>query len=111
MSPPSGALRRLRSEGPVWALIAAMIAMAALLYLLLIRHQASPAGELHVPWWVVALGFAAAVVFVGHVDIRHSAPSPSLAEPPLVTGLFPARPSVLMLGATHGPGLVLLANR
>ena len=53
-------LARLRSDGPVWALIAAMASMAAILFVLVVRHLESPTGGIHLPWWALALAFAAA---------------------------------------------------
>ena len=102
---------RLRSDGPVWALIAAMASMAAILFVLEVRHLEAPAGDLQLPWWALALAFAAAEVFVVHVNFRHSALSLSLAEVPLVAGLFLADPSELMLACIVGPGVVLLLDR
>ena len=104
-------LARLRSDGPVWALIAAMASMAAILFVLVVRDLESPAGGIHLPWWALALAFAAAEVFVVHVNFRHSALSLSLAEVPLVAGLFLADPSELMLAGIVGPGVVLLLDR
>ena len=68
-------------------------------------------GDLRLPWWALALAFAAAEVFVVHVNFRHSALSLSLAEVPLVAGLFLADPSALMLAGIVGPGVVLLLDR
>jgi diguanylate cyclase (GGDEF)-like protein len=102
---------RLRSDGPVWALIAAMASMAAILFVLVVRDLESPVGGIHLPWWALALAFAAAEVFVVHINFRHSALSLSLAEVPLVAGLFLAHPSGLMLACIVGPGVVLLLDR
>jgi len=104
-------LARLRSDGPVWALIAAMAAMAAIVFVLVVRDLEAPASVLRLPWWALAIAFAAAEVFVVHINYRHSALSLSLAEVPLVVGLFLADPSGLMLAAVVGPGIVLLLNR
>jgi diguanylate cyclase (GGDEF)-like protein len=104
-------IARLRSDGSVWALIAAMASMAAILFVLVVRDLESPSGGIHVPWWALALAFAAAEVFVVHVNFRHSALSLSLAEVPLVAGLFLSHPSELMLAAIAGPGVVLLLDR
>ena len=71
----------------------------------------APARQLRLPWWALALAFAAAEVFVVHVNFRHSALSLSLAEVPLVAGLFLAHPSELMLAGIVGPGVVLLLDR
>ena len=102
---------RLRSDGPVWALIAAMAAMAAILFVLVVRDLESPVGGIDLPWWALAAAFAAAEIFVVHINFRHSALSLSLAEVPLVAGLFLAHLSELMLAAIVGPGVVLLLDR
>jgi diguanylate cyclase (GGDEF)-like protein len=102
---------RLRSDGPVWALIAAMGSMAAILFVLVVRDLESPVGGVHLPWWALALAFAAAEVFVVHINFRHSALSLSLSEVPLVAGLFLSHPSELMLACIAGPGVVLLLDR
>jgi diguanylate cyclase (GGDEF)-like protein len=104
-------LARLRPDGPIWALIAAMASMAAILFVLVVRDLEAPTGGIHVPWWALALAFAAAEVFVVHVNFRHSALSLSLAEVPLVAGLFLSHPSELMLACILGPGVVLLLDR
>jgi diguanylate cyclase (GGDEF)-like protein len=78
---------------------------------LVVRDLEAPAGDLRLPWWALALAFAAAEVFVVHVNFRHSALSLSLAEVPLVAGLFLADPAGLMLAGIVGPGVVLLLDR
>ena len=95
----------------MWALIAAMAAMAAILFVLVVRDLESPVGGIDLPWWALAAAFAAAEIFVVHINFRHSALSLSLAEVPLVAGLFLAHPSELMLAAIVGPGVVLLLDR
>jgi diguanylate cyclase (GGDEF)-like protein len=107
----SGAIARLRGEGPVWLLTAAMSVGAVVLCLLVVRHIDPPTADLRIPWWALALGFAAAEVFVVHVTVRHSALSLSLAELPLVAGLFLSLPSDLLLAAVAGPAVVLLLDR
>ena len=94
----------------MWALIAAMAAMAAILFVLVVRDLESPVGGIDLPWWALAAAFAAEI-FVVHINFRHSALSLSLAEVPLVAGLFLAHLSELMLAAIVGPGVVLLLDR
>ena len=107
----SSAIARLRGDGPVWLLTAAMTACALVLCLVVVRQLDPPSADLRLPWWALALGFAAAEVFVVHVTVRHSALSLSLAELPLVAGLFLAVPSDLLLAAVAGPAVVLLLDR
>lgn len=107
----SSAIARLRGDGPVWLLTAAMTAAALVLCLVVVRQLDPPSADMRIPWWALALGFAAAEVFVVHVTVRHSALSLSLAELPLVAGLFLALPSDLLLAAVAGPAVVLLLDR
>ena len=107
----SSAITRLRGDGPVWLLTAAMTAGALALCLAVVWRLDAPAADLRIPWWALTLGFAAAEVFVVHVTVRHSALSLSLAELPLVAGLFLAVPSELLLAAVLGPAVVLLLDR
>ena len=41
-----------------------------------------------IPWWALALGFAATELFVVHAHVRGSAHSLSLSELPLILGLL-----------------------
>ena len=74
-----GVLARFRSDGPVWALIAAMATMAAILFVLVVSDLEAPSSEVRVPWWTLALAFAAAEIVVGHINVRLRALSLSLA--------------------------------
>ena len=56
-----------------------------------------------VPWWALAIGFAATEVFVIHAHIRGSAHTLSLSELPLVVGLLLATPQDLVIAQVVGP--------
>ena len=59
------------------------------------------------PWWAVALGFAAAELCIVHVRFRRSAHSFSLADLPFVFGLVFATGDEFVLGAIVGHLIVL----
>jgi diguanylate cyclase (GGDEF)-like protein len=92
-----GRLGRLRGPGAVWLLNLLVAAATVVLYLKVVRHLDSLGARAHVPWWALAVGFAATELFVIHFHFRRSAHSMSLGEVPLVIGLMLARPSAVLL--------------
>src|ERR687894_2717463 len=101
---------RLRSAA-IWVLVAAIAATAVALYLTVVRDLPSYTDGFHVPWWALALGFAATEVFVIHAHVRGSAHTLSLSELPLVAGLLLAAPQELIVAQVLGPIVVLLLAR
>jgi diguanylate cyclase (GGDEF)-like protein len=101
---------RLRTAA-IWALIALIVGATLALYLGIVRDLPAYADGVHVPWWALALGFAATEVFVIHTHIRGSAQTLSLSELPLVIGLLLATPQDLVVAQVAGPVLVLLFIR
>ncbi len=101
---------RLRAAA-IWLLVAAIAATTVALYLAVVRDLPSYTSGFHVPWWALAIGFAAAEVFVIHAHIRGSAHTLSLSELPLVVGLLLGAPTELILAQVAGPILVLLFVR
>lgn len=65
----------------------------------------------HLRWWMIAIGFGLAEIFVVHVQLQKEALSISLSEVPLVLGLFLAAPFELLLGQMVGAGLALVFHR
>ena len=108
----------MHSEGNVQArvraiwLLAALVACAAIaLYVGVVRDLPAYTGGWQIPWWALALAFAATEVFVIHAHIRGSAQTLSLSEIPLVIGLLLATPQDLVLAQILGPLVVLLFTR
>src|SRR5918998_4750156 len=97
---------RLRSAA-IWVLVAAIAATAVALYLTVVRDLPSYTDGFHVPWWALALGFAATEIFVVHAHVRGSAHTLSLSEIPLVIGLLLGAPTELIAAQVAGPILVL----
>ena len=98
---------RVRAAG-IWCLVALVAAAAVALYLGVVRDLEPYSEQVRVPWWALALGFAAAELFVIHIHVRGSAHSLSLSELPLVIGLLLAAPQELVLAQVVGPALVLI---
>ena len=101
---------RLRSAA-IWMLVAAIAATALALYLAVVRDLPAYSNGFHIPWWALAIGFAATEVFVIHAHIRGSAHTLSLSELPLVVGLLLGAPAELVVAQIVGPFLVLLFAR
>src|SRR3954471_2578561 len=60
-----------------------------------------------VPWWAMALGFAAAGMLSFDVEIHREAHSFTFSEVPLVLGLVFAGPAALIVGRVVGETAVL----
>jgi diguanylate cyclase (GGDEF)-like protein len=101
---------RLRTAA-IWLLIALITGTTVALYLGVVRHMPSYTQAVQVPWWALAIGFAATEVFVIHAHIRGSAHTLSLSELPLVVGLLLSAPQELVIAQAAGPVLVLLFVR
>jgi diguanylate cyclase (GGDEF)-like protein len=97
-----------RRTAAIWALVVVTAASAVGLYLNFVPSLEPYTEGFHVPWWALALGFAATEVFVIHAHVRGSAHTLSLSEIPLVIGLLLGLPSELILAQVLGPLLVLL---
>src|SRR5687767_4941531 len=94
----------------VLALVAALLGTAAVLVLpLLNRGPFLPSPTL--PWWVLAVAFAAAETSVLHIQRGREARSISMSELPLVLGLFFASPIALLVGRVVGGAVTLVVLR
>ncbi len=97
-------------DAKVWTLCAALVATTAAVILGLETLAPGPA-RLHLPWWLLAMAFAATEVCVVHIHIRRSSHSLTLGEIPLVLGLLFASPVELIVAWIVGAGCVLLLQR
>src|SRR4029450_3544357 len=104
--------RRLtRGPFPVW-ILTTLLAGVTIVGLGWLGPQRGP--ELPGPsvrWWVLAIAFGLAEVFVIHVRIGRDAQSLSLSEIPLVIGLAYTAPSALVLAQGVGIGAALTLHR
>jgi hypothetical protein len=63
------------------------------------------------PWWAVALAFAATDMFVLNVQARRETQTVSLSEIPVVLGLFFAAPGALLAGRLLGSAAAMIGYR
>jgi diguanylate cyclase (GGDEF)-like protein len=101
---------RLRGAA-IWLLVALVAGTTAVLYVTVVRELPAYTAGFHIPWWALAVGFAATEVFVIHAHVRGSAHTLSLSELPLVAGLLLATPQDLIVAQVVGPIAVLLFVR
>src|SRR3954468_18859108 len=71
----------------------------------------SPATSFTLPWWALAIGFAATETWVVHLQVKRESQDVSVSELPLVLGLFFASPLQLLLGRLAGSAAVMLLHR
>src|SRR3954454_24214992 len=103
--------RELGLEAKIWLLTlgVGMVSIAA--YLTLVAPLGTGDTTLHVPWWIVAAGFAAAERWVVHLHFRRSTHSLSLGELPLVAGLLFLPAHELVLAGLVGASAALAFDR
>jgi signal transduction histidine kinase len=94
----------------VWLLTAGLVAASVLLWFG-VRGVEPPFTGDSLPWWVLAVSFGVAEVFVMHIRIARHAQTFSLAEIPLVFGLAFTTPAGLVLAETVGVGIALAVHR
>jgi hypothetical protein len=98
---------RLSGAGRLW-LLNGGLALAALTTWLVATDRLAPlASPLHTAWWTLVPAFYAAEVCAIHVHVRRKAHSFTLAEVPLVVGLFFAVPDELVLARVVAAALAL----
>ena len=103
--------RQLGLEAKIWLLTGAVAAATVAAYLTLVAPLGAGPTTLEIPWWLVALGFAAAERWVVHLHFRRSTHSLSLGELPLVAGLLFLPAHELVLAGLVGSSLALAFDR
>jgi signal transduction histidine kinase len=100
-------------SGPtgVWVLTGTLAVATAVMLITTVGVAAPPQPGPAVPWWLLAIGFGVAEVFVIHLRIQRHAHSFALSEIPLVLGLIFATPAAVVLGQAVGVGIVLATYR
>jgi diguanylate cyclase (GGDEF)-like protein len=94
----------------VLALIAALLGVATAIgphYL----HHPPYLPDLALPWWAMALAFAATETFVLNIQARRETQTISFSELPLVLGLFFAAPWALVAARVLAMGAVMVGRR
>ncbi|MDT7538548.1 MAG: hypothetical protein QOI82_2133, partial [Actinomycetota bacterium] len=94
----------------VLGLIVGMLLLAGWIGLPVLGHGPFLSG-VPLPWWAIALAFAATEIFVLHIQRRREAQTISFSEMPLVLGLFFATPLALLLGRLTASFGVLVLHR
>jgi diguanylate cyclase (GGDEF)-like protein len=96
----------------VWALNAALIAAAAVLFFGIVVNLPSPPPNLQlVPWWALAILFFISEIAVVHVQIRQEANTFSLNELPLIAGLYFTSPVGMVAAQALGAAVALAFHR
>jgi diguanylate cyclase (GGDEF)-like protein len=104
------AATRGRSLHPVWALNLVVLSAATFLYFGHVQDL-GPLMAPHLPWWLLAIAFAAAERCVVHVHFRRGAHSFSLGDIPMVFGLLFCSASGVVLASLIGSAVILLLDR
>src|SRR3954453_1289039 len=102
-------VRRWGESGVVLLMALVMAALAAVAG----RHLLGAAVHRRalLPWWALAIGFAAAETWVVHLQVKRESRDVSMSELPLVLGLFFASPLQLLIGRLAGSAAVILLHR
>lgn len=105
--------RRRAGSGPfaVWLLTATLAVVTAITLVATVGFASAPQSGPRTPWWLLAIGFGVAEVFVIHLRIRRHAHSFALSEIPLVLGFIFSTPGAVILGQAVGVGIVLATYR
>jgi diguanylate cyclase (GGDEF)-like protein len=103
--------RQLGLEAKIWILSGVVAAATTLAYVTLVAPLGAGPTKLDVPWWLVALGFAAAERWVVHLHFRRSTHSLSLGELPLVAGLLFLPAHELVIAGLVGSSVALAFDR
>ena len=106
-----GIRRQLGLEAKIWLLTGAVALATVVAYLTLVQPLGAGPTTVDIPWWLVALGFAAAERWVVHLHFRRSTHSLSLGELPLVAGLLFLPAHELVLAGLVGSTLALAFDR
>ncbi|HUJ55768.1 MAG TPA: EAL domain-containing protein [Gaiellaceae bacterium] len=112
---PVAADLRSAFAGPrrVWLFNAGLALACAVVWLFVVRQWGSPhlVQGPHLQWWMFAIAFYLAEVFVVHLQFRKEAHSLSLTEIGLTLGLLLASPAALLGGQLAGTVAALMINR
>src|SRR5436305_1295953 len=102
---------RMGGAAPVWALNAAIVALAVTLHATVGHHINVLDRAFSIPWYILAIAFGLAEVHVVHLRFRSEAHSFSLNEIPLILGLFFVSANGLVLAQLVGAAFALVFHR
>jgi diguanylate cyclase (GGDEF)-like protein len=95
----------------VLALVVLLAVLGSALWTLVQLNPPQPPQDLRIPWWVLALMFAATEIWVFHIQVGREAQSISISEIPFMLAFFYALPEDLLIARVVGPALVMLLHR
>jgi diguanylate cyclase (GGDEF)-like protein len=98
-------------DSRVWALTAALGAVAAVLLVTVVAPMDQIEAGTRLPWPLLVALFAASEVFVVHMTINRNAHSLSLSEIPLVLGMAFTAPVPFVFARVTGAALALILHR
>ena len=108
---PAPIRRTTRPTRRVICLVAVLAVVGTVLWAALQIHPPDAPLDLRIPWWLLALMFAATEIWVFHIQVGREAQSISISEIPLVLALFYSMPEDLLVARVVGPALVMLLHR
>ena len=108
---PGGLIGRLTGTQRVWVLTIALLAGSLVIFLFELPRGAPRSFPLPIPWLLVALAFCIVETKVVHLHIGRSAHSFSMAEIPLLFGLFFLDPGSFIAARLLGGGVALVFAR
>lgn len=100
-------LSRMTGAARVWLLTAVTAVVGILVYMTFVAHLQPLGSVFTIPLWGMATLFFLDEIAVVHLKFKRDAYSFSLAEIPLVLGLFFASPTSLVVGQVIGAALAL----
>ena len=103
--------KELSLETQIWILTGVVAATTLVAYLMFVEPLGAGPTTMEIPWWLVAIAFAAAERWVVHLHFRRSTHSLSLGELPLVAGLLFLPAHELVLAGLVGSSLALAFDR
>jgi diguanylate cyclase (GGDEF)-like protein len=103
----------LRPQRPAVLVLAMALGMSGLAIPIGLPFASAPAvgDTLHLPWWLLAVCFAATEACVLHIQTGREAQTVSISELAVVVGLFYATPVDLLGGHLVGSAAILLLHR
>jgi diguanylate cyclase (GGDEF)-like protein len=103
--------RTKRPTGRVVGLVAILALVGSAFWFAVLANPPDAPIGLTIPWWLLALMFAATELWVFHIQVGREAQSISISEIPLVLALFYSMPQDLLIARVVGPALVMLLHR
>jgi diguanylate cyclase (GGDEF)-like protein len=105
------ARRAKRPTGRVLGLVLILALVGSAFWFAVVANPPDLPIGMRIPWWLLALMFAATELWVFHIQVGREAQAISISEIPIVLALFYAMPQDLLIARVVGPALVMLLHR